>query len=74
MKITGRGIARENCSVFMRVKRLERQHLVLFSLFGLSIAMALADIDSSSIGTELEVDVRGRRISAEIVQLPFYKR
>jgi aminomethyltransferase len=39
---------------------------------GYPIAMALIDIDRSSIGTELLVDVRGRKIAAEIVEIPFY--
>ena len=36
--------------------------------------MALLDIDHTEIGTKVEADVRGRRIEAEIVPLPFYKK
>jgi glycine cleavage system aminomethyltransferase T len=32
------------------------------------------DDNINNIATKLEVDVRGRRINAEIVALPFYKR
>jgi len=28
----------------------------------------------SEIGTEVEVEVRGRKVTAEVVALPFYKR
>ena len=30
--------------------------------------------DSAAAGTEVEVDVRGRRVEARITALPFYKR
>ena len=36
--------------------------------------MALVDIVYKEPGTVLEVDVRGRKVSAEVVALPFYKR
>jgi aminomethyltransferase len=38
------------------------------------VAMALLDLSHSDIGTQVEVDVRGRRITAEITDLPFYKK
>ena len=37
-------------------------------------AMAILDTACAEIGTETEVEVRGRRIPAKIVELPFYKR
>jgi aminomethyltransferase len=37
------------------------------------IGMAYVAIDSAAIGTELEVDIRGRRAPATIVTTPFYK-
>jgi aminomethyltransferase len=39
-----------------------------------SIAMAFVKPDAAKIGTELEVDVRGTAIAAEVVPLPFYSR
>ena len=36
--------------------------------------MALVDSRYTEIGTQVEADVRGRRVAAEIVPLPFYKR
>ena len=36
--------------------------------------MALVDSKHTQVGTTVEVDVRGRRVGAEIVPLPFYKR
>jgi aminomethyltransferase len=39
-----------------------------------SIGMAYVPIDRASAGTEIEIDVRGRRVRAEVVPMPFYKR
>lgn len=41
---------------------------------GHPIAMAYVDPAASAIGTELFMDVRGTRIPASVVALPFYKR
>ncbi|MBC7592302.1 MAG: glycine cleavage system aminomethyltransferase GcvT [Salinibacterium sp.] len=41
---------------------------------GHPIAMAYVDAAVSAVGTELEIDVRGSRVAATVVALPFYKR
>lgn len=41
---------------------------------GHPIAMAYVDPESSTVGTTLTVDVRGTRVPAIVVPLPFYKR
>lgn len=41
---------------------------------GYPIAMAYVDAAASTIGTALEIDVRGSRVPATVVALPFYKR
>lgn len=75
LKITGRGIAREDYPVFCDNKEIGMTTSGTHSPhLGYPIAMALVDVNKSSIGTKLEVDIRGRRVCAEIVQLPFYKR
>ncbi|MDI9509322.1 MAG: glycine cleavage system aminomethyltransferase GcvT [Clostridiales bacterium] len=80
IKITGRGIAREACPVYYGDKEIGRTTSGTHSPYlGYPIAMALIDMDGlddniNNIATKLEVDVRGRRINAEIVALPFYKR
>lgn len=75
LRITGRGIARENCPVFIGDQEIGRTTSGTHSPYlGYPIAMALIDVDKSAIGTEILVDVRGRKITAEIVELPFYKR
>lgn len=75
LKITGRGIARENCPVYFDDREIGRTTSGTHSPYlGYPIAMALVDVEHSSIGTSLLVDVRGRKIEAEIVSLPFYIR
>lgn len=75
LKITGRGIARENCPVLYGDKEIGKTSSGTHSpTLGYPIAMALIDIEHSSIGTELLVDVRGRSITAQVVELPFYSR
>lgn len=39
-----------------------------------SIAMAYVSPDCAAVGTALEVDIRGQRVAAQVVKLPFYKR
>ena len=75
LKMTGRGIAREECPVYDG----ERQIGVVTSgthcpWLGCAVAMALVDAGYKEPGTALQVDVRGRRVEAEVVKTPFYKR
>lgn len=75
LKITGRGIARENCEVFYQDKEIGRTTSGTHSPYlGYPIAMALVDVDYSTIGTKLLVDIRGKKVEAEIIPLPFYKK
>ena len=39
-----------------------------------SIGMAYLPADRCATGQEFEIDVRGRRVRAQVVPLPFYKR
>ena len=39
-----------------------------------NIAMALVPADTAASGTDLLIDVRGNRVRAKQVPLPFYKR
>ena len=75
LKITGRGIAREGCPVYSGDEQVgvvtSGTHLPFLGYAG---AMALISTAFRGEGTALEVDVRGRRIAAEVVKLPFYRR
>jgi aminomethyltransferase len=39
-----------------------------------SIGMAYLPAASTAAGTEFEIDIRGRRVKAQVVPMPFYKR
>jgi aminomethyltransferase len=39
-----------------------------------AIGLAMVPNDLTSIGTEFDIDVRGRRARAEVVAEPFYRR
>jgi aminomethyltransferase len=41
---------------------------------GVPISMAYVDPDYAAVGTALHLDVRGTRVPASVVALPFYKR
>ncbi len=75
LKVTGRGIVREQQAVYADGKQIgittSGTHC---PYLGYPVAMALLDISYKEPGTAVEVDVRGRRVTAEVVKLPFYKR
>ncbi len=75
LRITGRGIAREGCTVYVGGE--EAGYVTsgtLVPFLGYAVAMAMLDVADVQLGTQVEIDVRGRRIEAEAVKLPFYKR
>ncbi|MDF2586236.1 MAG: gcvT [Anaerocolumna sp.] len=74
LNITGRGIAREHCSVYYDDIVIGVTTSGTFCpTLDRPVAMALLDSSYSEIGTEVEVEVRGKRISAIVTKLPFYK-
>ena len=75
LKATGRGILREEQTVYLGDTVIGTTTSGTFAPYlKQAIAMALVDADHTAPGTAVEVDVRGRRVPAEIVPLPFYKR
>ncbi len=75
LKMVGRGIAREGESVFVGEKKIgwitSGTHC---PYIGYAIAMAMLDIDYIELGTKVEVEIRKKRIEAEVIPLPFYKK
>ena len=73
LRVTGRGIIREHADIFSP----DGSHVgistsgTLCPYINQAVAMALIDINFSKIGTVLEAEVRGKRITAEIIPLPF---
>lgn len=75
LKVTGRGVLREEQDVYQDGKKVgvttSGTHC---PAVGVSCAMAYLDRAAAAVGTAVEVDVRGRRVAAEVVPLPFYKK
>lgn len=75
LKVTGRGIVREHQPVYIDGQQIgvttSGTHC---PYLGYPVAMALIDVNYKEPGTAVEVEVRGRRVAAEVVRLPFYKR
>ncbi len=72
---TGRGILREHLDVYIGGRRVGATTSGTYAPYlKLPIAMALLDADCVEPGTPAEVDVRGKRVAAEVAALPFYQR
>lgn len=75
IEATGRGIVRENEPVFANGKAIGNTTSGTYCPFlKKACAMALVEADSVAIDDEIEVEVRGRKIAAKVVPMPFYKR
>lgn len=75
LKVTGRGIIREHEAVYVGDEQIGHTTSGTHCPYlGYPVAMALLDIAYTEVGTQVEAEVRGRRIPAEVVPLPFYKR
>ena len=75
LKVTGRGIVREEMSVSKDGKTIGHTTSGTHCPFlGQAVAMALVDQGSCDIGDKLQVEVRGRQVEVEVIPLPFYKR
>lgn len=75
LKVTGRGIIREHADVYVGDKKIglttSGTHCPYIKA---PLAMAIIDVEYTELGTAVEVDVRGRRVAAEVIKLPFYKK
>jgi aminomethyltransferase len=75
LRILDRGIARENSDVFADgIKIGQTTSGTLAPYINKAVAMALIGRDFSAPGTPVVIDVRGRKLPAEVVPLPFYQR
>ena len=73
LAVTGRGIVREHQDVYLNGELIGHSTSGTHCPYlGKAVAMALLDANHAETGTAVEVDVRGRRVAAEIVPLPFY--
>ena len=74
-EITDKGVARDHYSIFIN----DREAGVVTSgsyapYLKKNIGLAYLPIEYTGVGTAFEVDVRGRRLAAQVAQTPFYKR
>jgi aminomethyltransferase len=74
-EVTERGIARDEQEVYVSGERVGRVTSGSPAPYlKKNIGMAYVPVEHANVGQELEIDVRGRRVGARIVQTPFYKR
>jgi aminomethyltransferase len=74
LKVTGKGIVREHCPVYVGDELIgETTSGTFLPYLGGAYAMALIAVGHAKIATAVEAEVRGRRVAAEVVELPFYK-
>lgn len=75
LEAVGRGILREHCDVYLGEEKIGTVTSgTLCPYVNKAVAMAYLPAEHATVGNQVEVDVRGRRVAAQIVKLPFYKR
>ena len=74
-EMVGRGIARHGYTVLLEGKPVGEVASGSYAPWiRRNIGLVYLPVQQSGVGQELEVEVRGRRIPARVVQTPFYKR
>ena len=74
-ELKGKGIARQHSEVYIDDAIIGEVASGGYSpMLEKVIGLLYADLPNDKIGTEVEIDVRGRRIPAEVVETPFYNR
>ena len=74
-EVTGRGIARHGYPVLHRGEVIGQVTSGSYAPFlQKSIGLCYLPSAIASTGTEIDVDIRGRRVEARVVPTPFYKR
>ncbi len=74
-EVESRGIARQGCAVLRDGQRIGEVTSGTWSpTFEKALGMAYVPVAMATVGTALEIDVRGKALAARVVSLPFYKR
>jgi aminomethyltransferase len=74
-EVTERGIARDGQDVYVDGERAG--HVTSGSpapFLKKNIGMAYVPAEQATVGREIQIDVRGRKVAARLVPVPFYKR
>ena len=75
LEVRGRGIARQGCPVHHGGREVGTVRSGTWSpTLEKAIGTADVPVELAAEGTELEIEVRRRRLPAVVVTLPFYKR
>lgn len=75
LKMIGRGIARENCPVYAGDRLIGHTTSGTHCPYlGGAYAMAIVEKEPAPLGAQVEVEIRGKRVAAEVVKSQFYKR
>lgn len=73
--MTDRGIARADYKVFADGKQIGKVTSGSPApTLGKNLGLALVNKEYANIGQKIEIDIRGKLVSAEIIKKPFYKR
>jgi aminomethyltransferase len=71
----GRGIARPHYPVFVEGEKVAEVNSGSYSPFlKKSIGLTYLPIEHTEEGNEFEVEIRGTKVKARVIPLPFYKR
>lgn len=74
-EVTGKGIARHEYPVYVNCSEYGIVTSGTFAPFlKKPVGMTYLPIDKCQTGTEFEIGIRDRKVSAKVVELPFYKR
>ena len=75
LEVTGRGIVREETPLFIGDEQVGiTTSGTMLPFVQKACAMALVRPAFAQIGTEMDADVRGRKVAVKVVALPFYKK
>lgn len=70
-----KGIARHGCPVFVGGREFGAVTSGTFVPFlKKPVGLAYLPLEQSAIGSEFQIDIRGRKVLAKVVKTPFYKR
>jgi glycine cleavage system T protein (aminomethyltransferase) len=74
-EMTDKGVARDHYPIFIDNREAGVVTSGSFAPYlKKNIGLAYLPIEHTGVGTAFEVDVRGRRLAAQVVRTPFYKR
>lgn len=76
LEVVGKGIAREDVEIYSTAGEKIGQTTsgTMSPYLKKAIAMALINRKFADAGTEIELQIRNKRVAAKIVELPFYQR